>query len=123
MQIEECGNSAEVFLIGELDVAAAIPFRDALVGLIGRHCHDIVLNFREVTFLGSSGLGVMVGALKRVRAQGGDVRLRSLPRQARRVLEMTELIRIFEVLPDRPEADLVAEGATIDLREAPLSRE
>jgi anti-sigma B factor antagonist len=50
-----------------------------------------------MTFIDSTGLGVIVGGLKRVREAGGDLRLRGPSRATRKALDITGLIRIIEI--------------------------
>jgi anti-sigma B factor antagonist len=51
-----------------------------------------------MTFIDSTGLGVIVGTLKRLREGGGDLVLRSPSRSTRKVLEITGLTRIVEIV-------------------------
>jgi anti-sigma B factor antagonist len=61
--------------------------------------HDrsaIVLHLGEVTFIDSSGLGTLVRALTGVRRKGGDLKLCNLGDHTRKVLDMTNLIKLFD---------------------------
>jgi anti-sigma B factor antagonist len=64
--------------------------RDELFGLLSGPC-EIVVEFAGVTFVDSTGLGVLVAALKRARADGGNVRLVGARPHMLRVLELTGL--------------------------------
>jgi len=50
-----------------------------------------------VTFIDSTGLSVLITALKRARSLGGDVRLRAPSHQVFKVLELTRLHQVFEI--------------------------
>lgn len=54
---------------GEIDVYSAPNLREALINLVGDGKYKIVVNMENVDFLDSTGLGVLVGGLKRVRAR------------------------------------------------------
>lgn len=66
----------------------------------------IILDLSEVTFLDSMALGVLVGAAKRARADGGELRLVVPGTSIRRILEVTLLDRVFPL--DRTLAESLA---------------
>jgi anti-anti-sigma factor len=51
----------------------------------------------DLEFIDSSGLSVLVAGLKRLRDSGGDLTLRSVPDQTRRVLEVSGLSRVLSI--------------------------
>lgn len=83
--------------VGEIDVASAPMLREELIGLIGDERTRIVLDLTEVDFVDSTGLGVLVGALRRTRTAGGDLRLACTNARILKVLEITGLDSIFTV--------------------------
>jgi anti-sigma B factor antagonist len=60
---------------GELDIATAGHLREVVIDAIGAGHHDIVVDLSAVTFIDSSGLGVLVGAMKRCVHAGGRLML------------------------------------------------
>ena len=85
-------------VVGELDVGTAPRLREVLVRLAadtGRPPR-VVLDLSGVDFLDSTGLGVLLGGAKRLRAQGGGLALARAEPQVRKVLEVT---RVIEILP------------------------
>jgi len=74
----------------------AIEFRRRLQGAVGQSGGWIVLDFREVEFIDSSGLGALVSVLKKAGLQG-RVRFCGVRSGPRSILELTRLDRIFPV--------------------------
>ena len=83
-------------LSGELDALNAPRLR-ALLLERGQDERGLVLDLSELQFIDSSGLGVLVGALKRYEAAGQGLTLRAPRPSVRRVLDMTGLTRAFSV--------------------------
>ena len=88
---------ATVSVSGEVDVYTAPQLRDRLYSVIADGARLVVLDVSAMTFIDSTGLGVIVGALKRLREADGDLTLRSPSRSTRKVLEITGLFRILNV--------------------------
>jgi anti-sigma B factor antagonist len=84
-----------VVLSGDLDIATAPKVRDTVVKLATAGHLLAVIDLREVEFLDSTGLGVLVGCLKRFRTLGGDLRLVVTSDRVRKVFEITGLDRAF----------------------------
>ena len=59
-----------VVVKGEVDVATSPQLRNELNALIARGARSITIEFGEVSFVDSSGLGVLVGTYKRLREEG-----------------------------------------------------
>ena len=67
---------------------------------------DIALHLGEVTFIDSSGLGMLVRLLTSTRRAGGDLKLCQLPEIVRKVLKMTSLITLFDTFESEEDAIL-----------------
>ncbi len=72
----------------------------------------LVLDLSGVDFIDSFGLGVLIGALKRVRLLDGDLQLVVTEPRVRRVLELCDLDRIFTLHTDVRAAVAVRGGAS-----------
>lgn len=82
-------------LSGELDAHVAARIRAELHELIERRPRVVVVDLGAVTFLDSTILGLLVGGLRRMREQGGDLRLVFPPEPARRIFSFTGLDNVF----------------------------
>ncbi len=80
---------------GELDVAGAPAVRQAVVSAVSGGGTRLALDLSGVDFVDSFGVGVVVGALKRVRQRGGELALVCPVPRIRRVFEMCDLDRIL----------------------------
>jgi len=92
--IEVSGDPASpvVSVRGEIDVATSPQLRNDLNTLVARGARHITLDFSGVSFVDSSGLGVLVGAYKRLREdQDGSVRIVGAQPSVRKVFEITGL--------------------------------
>ena len=72
---------------------------------------DVVVDFSDTTFIDSTTLGVLVGGVKRLRAQEGRLSLVCSDRNIRKIFEITGLDRVFTIYPTRDEA-LAKTGAS-----------
>lgn len=82
---------------GEVDVATVPRMREQLHSLVAQGDNRIVVDLDAVDFLDSTGLGVLVGALKRVRSSGGDLQLICTQPRIRKVFEVTGLTKVFSI--------------------------
>ena len=73
---------------GEVDMATAPRLRQQVVVMVNAGHTNVVLDLTEVDFLDSVGLGVVVGAIKRVRSNGGEIHI---------VCDSDQILRLFEI--------------------------
>ncbi|MEZ5145058.1 MAG: STAS domain-containing protein [Acidimicrobiales bacterium] len=88
-----------VAFVGELDLATAPAARTAIVRGLGADAANLVLDLSGLDFLDSLGLGVVVSALKRVRARGGELVVVATEARIRAPFEVTGLDRLVTVHP------------------------
>ncbi len=82
---------------GEIDIATAPKLREQLLALVNRECYRIVVDLEEVEFIDSTGLGVLIGARKRVGLQDGAMTLVCTEARIIKVFEITGLDKVFEI--------------------------
>jgi len=90
---------------GILDGTQANEFRQEISLLLENNTKFILIDFREVTFMDSSGLGALVLCLKTVRTAGGKLFICSINDQIRMLLELTSMDRVFEIFSCREELE------------------
>lgn len=93
----ESGERMVVDVGGEIDVYTAPKLRDRLVELINAGHYHLIINLEGVDFLDSTGLGVLVGALKRVRSHEGTLRLVCTQERLLKIFRITGLAKVFPI--------------------------
>lgn len=91
------GESVVVDVRGQIDVSSTERLRTTLVDLVNDVDCRLVVNLDETEFIDSTGLGVLVGVLKRVRARDGSLALVCGNDDLLRVFEMTGLTKVFAI--------------------------
>src|SRR5215469_7034387 len=82
---------------GEIDVYTAPRLRELLIDQVNDGKHQIVVNMEKVEFLDSTGLGVLVGGLKRVRAHDGSLDLVCTQERILKIFRITGLTKVFGI--------------------------
>jgi anti-sigma B factor antagonist len=82
---------------GEIDISSAPRLRELLIDLVSKGNYQLVVNLEKVGFLDSTGLGVLVGGLKRVRAHDGSLDLVCTREQILRLFRITGLTKVFGI--------------------------
>ncbi len=82
---------------GELDVYSAPKLREALIELVSEGHRKLIADLEAVEFLDSTGLGVLVGGLKRLRSNDGDLALVCTQPRVLKVFDITGLTSVFRI--------------------------
>jgi anti-sigma B factor antagonist len=82
---------------GEIDMYTAPRLRELLIDLVSKGSYQLVVNLDKVGFLDSTGLGVLVGGLKRVRAHDGSLDLVCTQPGILKIFRITGLTEVFGI--------------------------
>jgi anti-sigma B factor antagonist len=93
-----------VTLRGEIDVYTAPRLRQTLIDLVDAGRTNIVVDMEKVDFLDSTGLGVLVGGLKRVKDREGSLKLVATQDRILKIFDITGLARVFPIFGTLEEA-------------------
>jgi anti-sigma B factor antagonist len=89
---------------GEVDVYTSPRLKQEMTDLISTGTRKLVIDLTEVQYLDSTGLGVLIGGLKRAREHDGDLRLICDNLRILRIFEITGLTKIFDIYRNESEA-------------------
>ena len=82
---------------GEIDIYTAPRLRELLTDLVSTNNYQLIVNLDKVGFLDSTGLGVLVGGLKRVRAHDGSLDLVCTQERILKIFRITGLTKVFGI--------------------------
>jgi anti-sigma B factor antagonist len=91
------GAATVVEVGGEIDVYTAPKLREEIISLVESGHYRLVLDMEGVEFLDSTGLGVLVGGLKRVRAHDGALHLVCTQERILKIFRITGLTKVFPI--------------------------
>ena len=93
-----------VQIAGEIDVYSAPQLRECLANLAESGQHRLLIDLEKVDFLDSTALGVLVGGLKRARAEGGSMALVCTQERLIKIFRITGLTKVFQIHDSVPSA-------------------
>lgn len=93
-------------LAGQLDAHTASEFERFLERVVrDEGKRQLVLDFHDLEYISSAGLGVLMGLIEEVRAIGGDMKLAALPEKIFHVLDLLGFPIVFQIFPTVREAE------------------
>jgi anti-sigma B factor antagonist len=101
----EADGKTIVAVGGEIDVYTAPKLRDKITELVSAGSYELVVDMQAVEFLDSTGLGVLVGGLKKVRAHDGSLELVCNQDRLLKIFRITGLAKVF-VIHETPDEAL-----------------
>jgi anti-sigma B factor antagonist len=94
---DEAMDRWEVNLYGEVDIYNADSLKSQLNALIDENKADVVFAFTNHKYMGSTGLGVLVSALKKVREAERQIKITNLKPYIAKIFVLTGLDKIFQI--------------------------
>lgn len=91
----ENGTEDTITIAGEVDIYTAPDFKNSLYDIIGDGKRNVVLECGNLSYIDSTGLGILLGALKRVRQNERNVYVRNLKDNIRKLFKITGLDKVF----------------------------
>ncbi|HYY64396.1 MAG TPA: STAS domain-containing protein [Gaiellaceae bacterium] len=103
-QVDGADGAYVIALAGEVDLYTAPEFKQQLLDVIAKGGKHVIVDFSDTTFIDSTTLGVLVGGVKRLRTNDGQLSLVCNDRNITKIFEITGLDRVFTIYPTRDEA-------------------
>lgn len=97
IEVEDNEKAVIIKLDGEVDVYTAPRLKSRLIDLVDQGKYNIIVNLEGVDFMDSSGLGVLVGGLKRVRSHEGTIGLVCTQENILKIFRITGLVKVFPI--------------------------
>jgi anti-sigma B factor antagonist len=72
--------------------------------LFQQNQHAVLLDCRDLDYIGSAGLGALIGFAKQAREKGGDVKLLNVPERIFKIIELLGFTKVLQVHKDEPAA-------------------
>ena len=98
LAISQHGIITVIEVHGDIEMETVSDLRERMLELVRSGSRHFVVDLNGVSFIDSTGLGVLVGALKRVQAEGGTMRLVCRQPHVLRVLRLTGLDKVFVIV-------------------------
>lgn len=89
---------------GELDAHTASQLENSLKELISSERINIIVNFAQLDYIASAGLGVFMAYIEDVRELGGDIKLSNMNQRVYNVFDLLGFPTLYEILDDEHEA-------------------
>ncbi len=93
-----------VELTGQLIVGNRQELKNDILRLLEEGSRKFLIDFSDTAYIDSSGLGVLVSLSKKIREQGGEMRLSNLNEDLRTLFELTKLDTLFFIADSRDQA-------------------
>ena len=104
IESKEVDGIGVIVLEGEVDVYTAPKLKSRLIDLVDEGKYNIVIDLQKVEFMDSSGLGVLVGGLKRVKSHQGSIALVCTQDNILKIFRITGLVKVFPIFSSEEEA-------------------
>ncbi|MEO5838665.1 MAG: STAS domain-containing protein [Acidimicrobiales bacterium] len=95
MEVRRHHGWSVVDVTGDLDMATAPALRQLVLQLLSSGARLIAIDLTAADFVDSTGLGMLVAALKRARTHDGELVVICPEPRLRRIFELTELVTVF----------------------------
>jgi len=97
-------NTAVIYPKGHLDAHNVERFEKEILKLMEKNQVYIIINCKELNYISSAGMGIIMGYLDEVREKGGDIKLCNVNDRVYEIFDLVGFTEIYEFLKDEPSA-------------------
>lgn len=102
--IKDQGKVNVVYLKGFLDAHTAPSLENTFSGLVDKGKYHLVVNFKELNYISSAGLGVFMAFIEKIRENGGDIKLASMSDKVFNIFDLLGFPLLYEIFKTEEEA-------------------
>jgi anti-anti-sigma factor len=104
IDVETRGEVQLIRLAGSLDMYSFPRLEAQLTALFEQGQHRVLLDCHELDYIGSAGLGALIGFAKQARDRGGDLRLLNVPERIYKIIELLGFTKVLQVFDNTDRA-------------------
>ena len=105
MKIDEKNETSTLYVGGYLDAHTASKFESKIQEIIKSKKYNIILNFTDLEYISSAGLGVIMGNIEEIRNHDGDIKLTGMSDKIYRVFDLVGFPSLYEIYRTQEEAE------------------
>jgi len=98
------GEVGILYLKGFLDAHTAPELETAIQGLINEKRYNILVNFLDLDYISSAGLGVFMGFIEGIRRNQGDIRMSNMTPKVYKIFDLLGFPKLYKIFQEEQEA-------------------
>jgi anti-sigma B factor antagonist len=102
--VKDLGEINTVYLKGFLDAHTAPELENVFSNLIDKKQYSIVVNFKDLAYISSAGLGVFMAFIERIRDNNGDIKLAGMTDKVYNIFDLLGFPLLYEIYKTEDEA-------------------
>lgn len=102
--VKDQGDVSIIYLVGYLDAHTAPALENTFSGLIERGRYMIVVNFKDLAYISSAGLGVFMAFIEKIRDNSGDIKLTNMSDKVFNIFDLLGFPLLYEIFKTVEEA-------------------
>jgi len=102
--VKDQGDIATVYLKGFLDAHTAPVLENTFSSLIDKSKYSIIVNFSDLAYISSAGLGVFMAYIEKIRENKGDIKLSSMSDKVYNIFDLLGFPLLYEIFKTEDEA-------------------
>ncbi|WP_352418596.1 STAS domain-containing protein [Proteiniborus sp.] len=94
-KFDENLDSWAIHIVGELDIYTSPKFKEVLTEALEEKMSNIIINGESLSYIDSTGLGVLISALKKVKENNKTITIKSIKPNIKKLFDLTSLDKVF----------------------------